>query len=36
MYRKDLRESIDSVINYDALYDKTYLINGASGLNASF
>ena len=36
MYRKDLRESIDSVINFDALYDKTFLITGAAGLIASF
>ena len=36
MYRNDLKESIDSVINFEALYDKTFLITGAVGTIASF
>ena len=36
MYRKDLKESLDAVLNFEILYDKTFLITGASGLIASF
>lgn len=36
MYRKDLKESLDSVLNFEILYGKTFLITGASGLIASF
>lgn len=36
MYQKDLKESIDSVLEFDRLYGKTFLITGATGLIASF
>lgn len=36
MYRNDLRESLDSVIHFETLYNKTLLITGASGLIAFF
>ena len=36
MYCRDLRESIDSALNFESLYHKSFLITGASGLIASF
>ena len=36
MYRNDLRETLDSVIHFESLHNKTFLITGAYGLIASF
>ena len=36
MYRNDLKETLDSVIHFESLHNKTFLITGAYGLIASF